>query len=115
MMSLQRSSRSLKTTLCSAGQVVSVLETMGPEATEAVRVYVAEIFDHVANGGGFVRLKEAGGATFFVPIETRRNLESLGGLATPFLRSGLNDEHEAVRVVSAYVLVDQNEDSAEGC
>ena len=68
-----------------AGEVVDALETMGPEATEAVRVYTEQIFDHVANGGGFFGLKEAGGATVFVPIEAQRKLESLGGLATPLL------------------------------
>jgi hypothetical protein len=94
-------------------QVVNALETMGPEATEAVLAYTEEIFDHVANGGGFVRLKEARGATLFVPIEAQRKLESLGGLATPLLRAGLNDEREPVRVISAYVLVDRGEDSSE--
>lgn len=96
-----------------AGQVVNALETMGPQATKSVRAYTDEIFDQVANGGGFVRLEEADDAAVFVPIEVRRKLESLGGLATPFLRAGLNDEREPVRVVSAYVLADRGEDSSE--
>jgi HEAT repeat protein len=96
-----------------AGEVVDALEMMGPEATEAVRVYTEGIFDHVANGGGFFGLTEAGGATIFVPIEAQRKLRNLGGLATPLLRAGLNDEREPVRVISAHVLVDRGEDSSE--
>ena len=96
-----------------AGEVVDALETMGPEATEALRVYTEQIFDHVANGGGFFGLKEAGGATFFFPIEEQRKLETLGGFATPFLRAGLNDEREPVCVISAYVLVDRGDQSSE--
>ena len=93
-----------------AGEVVNALETMGPEANEAVRAYTEAIFDHVANGGGLLK---CGGAVFFVALEERRRLESLGGLATPFLRAGLYDKREPVRVISAYVLVDRGEDFSE--
>ncbi len=96
-----------------AEQVAKALDTMGPEAKQAVRAYTEEIFDHVAKGGGFIRLKKAQDATFFLPIEAERKLQSLGGLVTPLLREGLSDEHEPVRVISAYSLVDQGEVSPE--
>ena len=96
-----------------AGRVVNAFATMGPEATEAVRVYIDEVFNQVAKGDDFVYLKGTGGATYFVPVKAESKLRSLGGLATPFLRAGLNDEREPVRVISAYVLVNQGETSSE--